>query len=386
VATPGGRARGRLTVSSSVSESRRREVLRQASVALERRLVILWEIAPSLEAVPILTSVPDPAHHETKLDLDATLRGWRVTIVPGSRWVGCCWDEGGRWCVAPVRAEPAAPPPRGVERRSRERMVLELTGLCTGVIDRSPIPTHSRLPEAEALLELARRPSVIAHEVASPLTAALASAELCRDLLGDEQGSDQRLRPLVLEELENVTEGMERAVRYLRAIQDRARGAPARLERFDAAEVVRSCVTLERPLARKRGVVLQEEIATSPVFLQGDPNALYRILVNLIRNAVAASHGGNLPVWIRLERDGDMLHLVVRDQGTGVPPEHLERIFEPGFTTKPVGEGWGIGLCVVRDLAQEVFRGDVSVASTLGRGTVLTVALPVPPQRGVCAS
>ena len=369
-------------MSSSTSEARWREVLRQASVALEGRVVILWEIAANTEAVPVLTSLSDPADHETTLDLDTTLRRWRTPIVPGSRWVGCRLDDGGRWCVAPVRAEPAAPPPRGVERRSRERMVLELAGLCMGGTDRSPLPTHSRLPEAEALLELARRPTVIAHEVASPLTAALASAELCRELLGDEQGLDQQIRPLLLEELGNVTEGMERAVGYLRAIQDRARGGPARSERFDAAEVARSCVTLERPLARKRGVVLQEEIATGPVFLQGDANALYRILVNLIRNAVAASGGGgNLPVRVTLERNGDLLHLAVRDQGTGVRPEHLERIFEPGFTTKPVGEGWGIGLSVVRNLAQEMFRGDVSVASALGRGTVLTVALPVPPQR-----
>lgn len=368
-------------MSSSISEARRREILRQASVSLERPVVVLWQLTANAEAVPLLTSVPNPAHHETKLDLATTLRRWGVPVTVGSQWVGCRWDDAGRWCVAAVRPEAAAPPPRGVERRSRERITLELAGLCMGMIDRSPAPAYSRLPEAEALLELARRPSVIAHEVASPLTAALASIELCRDLLGDEHGLDTRLRPLLLEELGNVTGGMERAVAYLRAIQDRARGAAASSERFDAAEVVRSCVTLERPLARKRGVVLQDEIALGPVFLRGDPNALYRILANLIRNAVAASHGRSLPVWVKLERDGEMLRLLVRDGGVGVRPGHLERIFEPGFTTKQGGEGCGIGLSLVRNLAQEIFRGDVTVESAVGRGTVLTIALPVPRQR-----
>jgi signal transduction histidine kinase len=65
----------------------------------------------------------------------------------------------------------------------------------------------------------------------------------------------------------------------------------------------------------------------------------------------------------------------------GVRPGHLERIFEPGFTTKQGGEGCGIGLSLVRNLAQEILRGDVTVESAVGRGTVLTIALPVPRQR-----
>src|SRR5207253_495931 len=86
-----------------------------------------------------------------------------------------------------------------------------------------------------------------------------------------------------------VGEGMEQAIQFLRSMQDRARGGLARSERFDAAQVVRSCVALERPLARKRGIALQGVIAVSGVFLHGDPNALYQVLTNLIRNAVAAS-------------------------------------------------------------------------------------------------
>ncbi len=95
----------------SVTETRRREVLRQASVALERRVVVLWRVSPDIEALAFLTSVPEPAHHETKLDLDATLRRWGVPIAEGSLWVGCRSEGVARWCVAPVRTEPAAPSP-----------------------------------------------------------------------------------------------------------------------------------------------------------------------------------------------------------------------------------------------------------------------------------
>src|SRR5204862_7192129 len=191
---------------------------------------------------------------------------WGAPIIQGSRWVGCRLDDAGAWCVAPVRKQPAAPPPDGVERRSRERVTLELAGLCLGLVDQPPVVRRPRLPEPDALAALARQPSVIAHEVANPLTAALASLELSLDLVRTAQSLEPAFRAELLEELTGVGEGMEQAIQFLRSMQDRARGGLARSERFDAAQVVRSCVALERPLARKRGIALQGVIAVSGVF------------------------------------------------------------------------------------------------------------------------
>jgi len=80
---------------------------------------------------------------------------------------------------------------------------------------------HQRLPQAGALLELAREPSVIGQEVASPLAEALASAELCRRLIVDDPCMSEELRALFLEELAKVAAGIDRAVAYLRGTQDR---------------------------------------------------------------------------------------------------------------------------------------------------------------------
>jgi len=106
-----------------------REVLRQAGIALHGRIVTLWEISPTTTAVPVLSGVPNPQPSDVDLDLESTLRRWGAPIVQKTRWVGCRLLEGGLWIVAPVRSRPAAPPPSGVERRSRERLVLELAGL-----------------------------------------------------------------------------------------------------------------------------------------------------------------------------------------------------------------------------------------------------------------
>src|SRR5436309_333031 len=91
------------------------------------------------------------------------------------RSTGSCVDspQGGPWLVAPVRSRPAAPPPAGRERRSRDRLVLELAGLSLGAIAANEDASRRRLAPAEALWELARQPNVIAHEVGNPLAVAL---------------------------------------------------------------------------------------------------------------------------------------------------------------------------------------------------------------------
>jgi signal transduction histidine kinase len=369
-------------VAPDLIEARRREVLRGASVALQGRVVTMWEVSPNAVVVPVLHSTKNPDARDMLLDLDSTLHRWGSSLIQGSQWVGCRLDDTGRWCVAPVRRQPAAPPPDGVERRRPERMTLELAGLCVGLVDQPPAATRPRLAEPDALMELARQPSVIAHEVANPLTAALVGLESAVELVKTAEPLDAGFRQSVLEELASVSEGMEQAIRFLRSIQDRARGGLARSERFDPAQVMRSCVALERPLARKRGVILHGVVAVTGVFLHGDPNGLYQILTNLIRNAVAASREGGTPVAVSLEHVGEELRLTVQDYGVGIVAEHMDRIFDPGFTTREFGSGSGTGLTVVRQTAQEMFGASVDVKSVVGQGATFTVRFPIPPQRG----
>ena len=105
---------------------------RRAAQALQGRLVGLWE-ATGDSVVPIaigrgLTLPPTAAD-----EINSAVRRWHVPVAAGSRWLAARLDMG-RWCMAPVRNDLPAPPPGGIERRRKERMALELAGLCLGLI------------------------------------------------------------------------------------------------------------------------------------------------------------------------------------------------------------------------------------------------------------
>jgi len=359
----------------------RREILRQASIALDRP-VTLFEVSARAELEPKESSDAGSVARLAKVDLDSTLRRWNVPILQGGRWVGSRASRDVPWVIAPVRARPPAPPPDGRERRSRERLTLELTGLCLGLLDRREAAAQAPKPQVDPLRELAALPSVMAHEASNPLTAARAGLQLAMEAVGrwTDVAADRRLE--LLDELGQVVEDIDRAITFLRAIQDRARGALARSERFDVVRVVRSCITLESRVLKDRRVSLELDAAVDTAYLQGDPNALYDMLVNLIRNAADASADRPAPVRIGVALVGQSLQLTVRDQGRGILAQDLDRVFEPGFTTKEFGQGSGMGLVVVHSVVRNMFGGSVAVDSTVGVGTTVTVTLPIPRQRG----
>jgi hypothetical protein len=113
---------------------RRRALLDQASVALRGHIVALWRLSGG-QAVAELVSQPLAPQQLVDFDVVGLLQRWGRVVLPGSLWVGCRIDAD-RWHVAPVRSDPPEPPPTGVERRSSERLVMELAGFSLGALER----------------------------------------------------------------------------------------------------------------------------------------------------------------------------------------------------------------------------------------------------------
>ncbi|HEV2671506.1 MAG TPA: hypothetical protein VGU74_10450 [Gemmatimonadales bacterium] len=296
------------------------------------------------EAVPRATSsvsAPPP------FDLDTTLRRWNVPIPVGSLWIAAP-GVGEAWVVAPVRSRPSAPPPGGRERRSKDRLALELAGLALGHIDAPSVGGTAT--------------GVIVHQASNPLTAARAGLQLAMESIGRwvDLAADRRLT--LLDDLGEVLEDIDRTSEYLRVMKESARSGAltARAERggrFDAVRVIRSCLTLERRLLRDRGIDLDFTTKLDVLYLKGDPNALFDVLVNVVRNAADPAGEKPTAVEVQLEHKGNDLVVVVRGRG---------RLAD---VTK------------VRGGVEEVLGGAVRIETPRDGATTLTIALPLPPQR-----
>jgi hypothetical protein len=111
----------------------REEVLRRAEQALQGRLVGLWQTVGD-DVLPVAVGAGRALPPTAAGEITRALKGWHVPIDPSQLWLAARLDMG-RWCIAPVRSDIPAPPPGGKERRKKERMMLELAGLCLGLIE-----------------------------------------------------------------------------------------------------------------------------------------------------------------------------------------------------------------------------------------------------------
>jgi len=113
------------------------------------------------------------------------------------------------------------------------------------------------------------------------------------------------------------------------------------------------------------------------------PQDLLRVFLNLINNAMYAAHkrreeenGDFSPkLWLSTKVDGDLVSIEVRDNGKGIPPEIQQKIFTPFFTTKPAGQGTGLGLSLSYDIVNKQHGGELTVNSVSGEFTAFQVAL-----------
>jgi signal transduction histidine kinase len=182
---------------------------------------------------------------------------------------------------------------------------------------------------------------------------------------------------------EKVLAAGERAAKITNSVLGVARNRSTSAESTDLESIVReTLVLLEREFSKYRIRVDQQLNKVPAVWVIG--NQIQQVLLNLLINARQAMQNGG-QVLIRLEHDSstNMVDLVVRDWGVGIPADKLRQIFDPFFTTKKGPDetgkgGTGLGLASCRNII-EAHRGRIRVESTVGKGTAFTIKLPVAP-------
>lgn len=240
----------------------------------------------------------------------------------------------------------------------------------------------SRL-QAERLAVIGAMSARLAHEIRNPLSAAVLNLEMLREEV--DEGRSQNSSEL-LEALEREVRRVERVLDdYLRF----ARMPAPRKSRVELRSLVEDLVLFLGADANVRQVALVEERGSRAAEVEGDPEQLRQMLLNLVRNAVeAVPPGGRVGLRVLeggrkqadpadpLAPDLAVAIVEIEDNGPGIPTDVRERMFQPFYSTKPLGTG--LGLPLAQQVAAE-HGGTITCESRVGEGTRFRVTLPAAP-------
>jgi signal transduction histidine kinase len=235
--------------------------------------------------------------------------------------------------------------------------------------------TQEAVREREALLAIA------SHELKNPLTSLLGYAHMLqRSMSRASERSDREGRAV-----QTIIAQAERLNRMLTDLLDVSRvdSDQFTIEHLplDLSTLLHRIVDEIQPTLIKHTIIIED--SESPVMVQGDEARLTQVLRNLLGNAVKYSPAGGA-VTVRLETQDDQACLSVRDEGIGIPEEALPKLFQrfyraPNSAAQAI-DGFGVGLYVVKKIVTR-HGGRITVASTEGSGTTVTVYLPMPKPR-----
>nr|WP_232470783.1 ATP-binding protein [Caballeronia hypogeia] len=209
---------------------------------------------------------------------------------------------------------------------------------------------HDELIQASKLAALGQMAAGITHELNQPLAALRSFSDNTRVLI--ERG-DQAAARENLEAIASLTERMGNITNQLKLFVTKARPKNARA---DVARALRNVFSMLRPRMKNVVIDIAPELVegAAPVFVRCEDLRLEQVFINLIGNALDAVASCDRPrIVVELDARTDVIEIVVRDNGPGIPADALPKLFEPFFTTKEMGQGLGLGLAISSAIARD---------------------------------
>ena len=232
------------------------------------------------------------------------------------------------------------------------------------------------LHQREKLAALGSLLAGVAHELNNPLSVVVARAAML----------EERDDPVTREAASKIRAAAERCARIVRTFLAMARQQQPQRVPVTLSEVVSAALDLTGYSLKTSGVEVTLDLAVDVPPVLADADQLHQVFMNLIINAQQALQDQSPPRKLRLasrfDSGANVIRVTVADNGPGIPEAVRKRIFEPYFTTKPIGSGTGVGLAVCLGIV-EAHGGTIAVES--GPGTVFTIVLPAADPNGADA-
>src|SRR5215510_3484357 len=238
----------------------------------------------------------------------------------------------------------------------------------------------SELIRSEKMAALGVLVAGVAHEINTPMGAIHSNNDIMtravakiRERLAPASDKEiTRLLDILGEVCRNNEIATDRIMKIVRSLKNFARLDEAERKTVDIHEGIESTLTLLRHQLRNR-IRIVKQFGEVPE-LECLPNQLNQVFMNILVNAAQAIKDRG-EIRVNTWTDGAAVKISISDTGVGIPPEHLSKIFDPGFTTKGVGFGSGLGLSICYKIVQD-HRGTIEVESS-NQGTTFTITLPL---------
>lgn len=221
--------------------------------------------------------------------------------------------------------------------------------------------------QSEKLAEVGRLSAGIAHEINNPLAMVAYATELLK--------REKPLSEFQEEMLDKIEMEVERLKTLTGGLLSFSSNRETHSRVVNLNDLIHEVLKLLRFELQRKSIQLETRFGEIPV-ISADPNKIKQVLINLVMNAAYAMQGqGRIVISTSLNKR-DMLELQVEDDGPGMAPELQEQVFAPFFTTKPEGEGTGLGLYICHNIIHE-HGGSISLESQPGAGATFKICLPV---------
>ena len=235
-----------------------------------------------------------------------------------------------------------------------------------------------QLMQASKLASIGELAAGVAHEINNPLAVILTENQVILDLVESEQDLGGEFKDQLGRSLVQIDAQVERCAHITQNLLRFSQRMALPSRYVDLNTAVKDVVGLLEKRAGSRGVHISLDSQENLPKIRGYDFELEQVFLNLISNAIDAHEGkpyGSIHIVTRHDSKRHGLVATVADSGSGISDENLARVFDPFYTTKPVGQGTGIGLSISYSIIRQM-GGDISVKSEAGKGTEFEIFLP----------